>query len=113
MQDALWVRDDAVGAFREELERLPGAFPPRINADPERAEHGLARLVLALIDLLRRLLEKQALRRVEGGSLTPDEVERMGLTFQRLEEKMEELKAQFGLTDQDLALDLGPLEDLL
>ena len=103
------VSDAALGAFREELERLPSAIPPRLDIDPERAEHGLARLVLTLIDILRRLLEKQALRRFEGGSLTPDEVERMGLTFQRLEGKMEELKAQFGLQDQDLTLDLGPL----
>lgn len=107
------MRDGAPGPFRDELERLPGTCPPRINVDPERAEHGLARLVLTLVDLLRRLLEKQALRRVEGGSLTPDEVERMGLTFQRLEEKMGELKAQFGLRDQDLTLDLGPLGELL
>jgi len=95
------------------MERSIGAVPRRINADPERVEQGLAKLVLTLIELLRRLLEKQALRRIEGGSLTPDEIERMGLTFLRLEEKMAELTAHFGLKAEDLTLDLGPLGELL
>jgi hypothetical protein len=95
------------------MERSIGAVPRRINADPERVEQGLAKLVLTLIELLRRLLEKQALRRIEGGSLTPDEIERMGLTFLRLEEKMAELTAHFGLKAEDLNLDLGPLGELL
>ena len=95
------------------MERSIGAVPRRINADPERVEQGLAKLVLTLIELLRRLLEKQALRRIEGGSLTPDEIERMGLTFLRLEEKMAELTAHFGLEAEDLNLDLGPLGELL
>jgi len=95
------------------MERSIGAVPRRINADPERVEQGLAKLVLTLIELLRRLLEKQALRRIEGGSLTPEEIERMGLTFLRLEEKMAELKTYFGLEAEDLSLDLGPLGELL
>jgi len=95
------------------MERSIGAVPRRINADPERVEQGLAKLVLTLIELLRRLLEKQALRRIEGGSLTPDEIERMGLTFLRLEAKMTELKTHFGLKAEDLNLDLGPLGELL
>ncbi len=73
----------------------------------------MAKLVLSLIELLRRLLEKQALRRIEAGSLTDDEIERMGATFLRLERKMEELKATFGLADGDLNLNLGPLGDLV
>lgn len=99
--------------LREEMGRMVNPLPGRINADPERVEQGLAKLVLTVIELLRRLLEKQALRRIEGGSVTPDEIERMGLTFLRLEGKMAELTAHFGLTDEDLNLSLGPLGDLM
>ena len=90
-----------------------GGIPDRLNADPATVEQGLAKLVLSLIELLRRLLEKQALRRIEAGSLTEDEIERMGETFLRLERKMAELKATFGLQDDDLNLNLGPLGDLV
>ncbi len=110
------MAEGALSDFREELERIESAkarFPARINADPERVEQGLAKLVLTLIDLLRRLLEKQALRRIDGGALTLEEIERMGLTFLRLEEKMAELTAHFGLKREDLNLDLGPLGELL
>lgn len=99
--------------FEGELERLTEALPRRINADPEKVEQGLAKLVLTLIELLRKLLERQALRRIEAGSLTPEEIERMGVTFLRLEEKMAELQAHFGLTEDDLNLSLGPLGDLM
>ena len=85
----------------------------RIDADPERVEQGLAQLVLTLIELLRQLMERQAIRRVEAGTLTDDEIERMGQTFMKLEQRMEELKAEFGLTTEDLNLDLGPLGSLL
>ncbi len=68
---------------------------------------------MTLIELLRRLLEKQAIRRIEADSLSEEEIERMGETFLRLEAKMEELKATFGLQDEDLNLNLGPLGDLL
>jgi hypothetical protein len=85
----------------------------RLNADPATVEQGLAKLVLSLIELLRQLLEKQALRRIDAGSLTDDEIERMGETFLRLERKMDELKATFGLKDGDLNLNLGPLGDLV
>jgi hypothetical protein len=85
----------------------------RLNAEPATVEQGLAKLVLSLIELLRRLLEKQALRRIEAGSLSDDEIERMGETFLRLERKMEELKATFGLVDGDLNLNLGPIGDLI
>lgn len=85
----------------------------RFNADPERLEKGLAQLVLTLIELLRQLMERQALRRIEGGTLTPDEVERLGRTFLALAQRMEELKLEFGLADEDLNLNLGPLGDLM
>lgn len=85
----------------------------RINADPENLEKGLAQLVLTIVELLRQLMERQAVRRIEGGTLSADEVERLGRTFLALSQRMEELKETFGLTDEDLNLDLGPLGSLL
>jgi hypothetical protein len=89
------------------------AFPRRVNADPEQVERGLAQLVLTLVELLRQLMEKQALRRMELDTLTDEQVERMGETFMKLEQRMQELKVHFGLEDRDLNLNLGPLGDLL
>jgi hypothetical protein len=91
---------------------IPSALSGRLNADPERVERGLAGLVLTIVDLLRELMERQALRRIEGGSLNDEEVERLGLAFMKLNETMDELKEQFGLTDEDLELSLGPLGNL-
>jgi hypothetical protein len=85
----------------------------RINADESTVEQGLAKLVLTLIELVRRLLEKQAIRRIEAGSLTEEEIERMGETFLKLELRMAELKEIFGLQDEDLNLNLGPLGNLM
>jgi Gas vesicle protein K len=99
--------------FGRELDHLDRALRSRINADPERLEQGLARLVLTLIELLRELMERQALRRIEGGSLSAEEIERLGETFLLLKDRMEELKQEFGLEDDDLNLNLGPLGDLL
>lgn len=99
--------------FATEIERADSALPRRINADPEGVEHGLAKLVLTLIELLRQLLERQALKRVEGGSLSDEEIERMGNTFQKLQARMEELKSAFGLEGEDLNLNLGPFGNLL
>ena len=95
------------------LERLNPGLPARVNADPHNVERGLAQLVLTLLELLRQLMERQAIRRMEAGSLTDDEVERLGQTFMRLEQRMQELKKSFGLEDKDLNLDLGPLGKLL
>jgi hypothetical protein len=91
---------------------IPSALSGRLNADPERVERGLAQLVLAVVDLLRELMERQALRRMEGGSLDDDEIERLGVAFMRLNDRMAELKDEFELTDDDLALSLGPLGNL-
>jgi hypothetical protein len=90
-----------------------GLLPPRVNADPHNVEKGLARLVLTLIELLRQLMERQAIRRMEGGSLTDEEIERLGTTFMLLQGRMGELKKSFGLEDADLNIDLGPLGKLL
>ena len=99
--------------FGDELERLDGALRRRVNADREGLEKGLAQLVLTLIELLRQLMERQALRRIDGGSLTADEIERLGETFMLLEERMAELKEAFEIEDEDLNLDLGPLGRLI
>ncbi|EHR60944.1 gas vesicle protein K [Saccharomonospora cyanea] len=85
----------------------------RIDSDPESVEHGLASLVLTIIELLRQLMERQALRRVDAGDLTEEQVERIGLTLMKLEERMEELREHFGLDPEDLNIDLGPLGPLL
>jgi hypothetical protein len=90
-----------------------GLFPRRIDADPERLEKGLSQLVLTLVELLRELMERQALRRMDDGTLTDEEIDRLGETFMLLERRMGELKEIFGLTDEDLNLDLGPLGNLL
>jgi Gas vesicle protein K len=95
------------------LDRVGDAFPRRVEADPEKVERGLAQLVLTLVELLRQLLERQALRRMESGTLADEDVERLGETFMRLAERMEELKREFGLEDRDLNLELGPLGRLL
>ena len=86
---------------------------PRIALNPESVKNGLGQLVLTVVELIRQLLEKQAMRRIEGGSLTDDEIERLGLTFLELDKQMTWLKKEFGLTDKDLNLDLGPLGKLL
>lgn len=99
--------------FVEELRHVTESLPTRINIDAQSVEQGLAKLVLTLIELIRRLLEKQAVRRMEGGGLTPEEVEELGLALMKLEAKMQELKAQFGLADEDLNLDLGPMGRLI
>jgi hypothetical protein len=87
-------------------------LPPQIRIDPENVRNGLMRLVLTLVELIRELLERQAMRRIDGGSLAEEEIERLGLTFLRLSEEMDRLKEQFGLSDDDLNLNLGPLGTL-
>lgn len=84
-----------------------------INADPENVERGLASLVLTIVELLRQLMERQALRRVDEGDLTDEQVERLGTTLMRLEEAMADLREHFGLSPEDLNIDLGPLGPLL
>jgi hypothetical protein len=105
------ARPDAIESdeLAAALHALATNLPDRINADPERVEQGLARLVLTVIELLRKVLEHQAIRRMDGGSLTEQEVERLGLALLKLSQRMDELKEIFGLTDEDLNIDLGPL----
>jgi hypothetical protein len=84
-----------------------------IDADPESVERGLVCLVLTIVELLRQLMERQALRRVDQGDLTDDQIEKIGVTLMALEERMAELQEHFGLSPEDLNLDLGPLGPLL
>lgn len=87
----------------------PGGAPATLDFDPERVEQDLARLVLALIEFIRQLLEAQAVRRMEKGRLTPEEEERLGLTLMRARERLVEIAAQFGVAEDELTLDLGAL----
>jgi hypothetical protein len=96
--------------LREALTFTESVVPERISADAEAVENGLAKLVLSIVELVRRLLEKQALRRMDSGNLTDDEIERLGNALMKLEEKMGELKRTFGLEDKDLNMKLGPLK---
>ena len=95
---------------QSELEHRVGELAPaRWNADPEDVQRSVAKLVLTLMEFLRKLFEKQAIRRMEAGSLTPDETEALGLALMRLEETIKSLATQFELSPEDLNLDLGPL----
>lgn len=99
--------------FVEQLRCVADTLPSRINIDAQSVEQGLAKLVLTLIEFIRRLLEKQAVRRMEGGDLSPEQIEELGLALMKLEVKLQELKSQFGLADEDLNLDLGPIGRLI
>ena len=92
---------------RAELARVSAALPERIDIDPDDVERGLAGLVLGLVELLRQVLERQAVRRMEGGTLSDEEIERVGLALMRLERKVRELADHFGLTEEDLKIRLG------
>ena len=94
-------------------EQTTAARRHRIDADPESVERGLVSLVLTIVELLRQLMERQALRRVDQGTLTDDQIEKIGWTLMSLEQKMAELREHFGLKPEDLNLDLGPLGPLL
>ena len=110
----------ALGDFAGAMSPAAAASPPRIELRQDDVRNGLGKLVLTVVELLRELLERQAIRRIEGGSLTDAEVARAGealtrqeTTFMRLAEEMTRLKHEFGLRDEDLNLDLGPLGKLL
>ena len=92
---------------------LDQVIKPKTNIDPKNVEKGLIKLVLTLVELIRKLMEKQAVRRMDGGFLTAEEVERMGTAFLLLDKKMEQLKKSFALKDEDLNLSLGPLGELM
>src|SRR5882757_2024781 len=104
-------RSDSNNSNRPEPDRP--TLPERLNMDPESVDRGLASLVLTVVELLRQLMERQALRRVDQGDLSPEQIEEIGTTLMILEERMTELREHFGLTPDDLNIDLGPLGPLL
>jgi hypothetical protein len=110
-RDAILVSSDD-DELRRSVDFADAVIPERISADPEVVENGLAKLVLSIVELVRRLLEKQALRRMDSGNLSDEEIERLGTALMKLEAKMVELRAIFGLTEEDLNLDLGPIRTI-
>ncbi|HYV66933.1 MAG TPA: gas vesicle protein K [Myxococcales bacterium] len=106
---ALQVRE--LESLRKELQRHAG--PPRWNADPEDVQRSVVRLVLSLVEFLRKLLERQAIRRMESKTLTAAETEKIGQALMKLEETVHQIARQFGLKPEDLNLDLGPLGRLI
>lgn len=103
-----------VESLRAELDRLRAAgSPPRWNADPEDVRRSVAKLVLTLVEAIRQLLERQAIRRMENDTLTDEETEAIGLALMRLEETVRDIAGQFGLAPEDLNLDLGPIGKLV
>ena len=101
--------DQENGTLDVDLRAIANALPARIDATPEGVEQGLAKLVLTIIEVLRKVLEHQAVRRMDGGSLSDEEVERLGLALLSLDGRLRELKTVFGLSDEELKIDLGPL----
>ncbi len=101
-------------SLRAEIERLrTSGGPPRWNANPDDVRRSVLKLVLTLVEFVRQLLERQAIRRMEVGTLTDEETEAVGLALMRLEETIRDLGAQFGLAPEDLKLDLGPIGKLV
>ncbi|HHT9119654.1 MAG TPA: gas vesicle protein K [Candidatus Hypogeohydataceae bacterium YC41] len=107
------LKTDCPEDFIRALKGSKDTAPRRINLKKENIGKDLARLVLTLIELLRQLLEKQALRRMEGGGLSEEELNELGMALMRLEEEMNGLKRHFGFKDEDLNIDLGPIGKLL
>lgn len=107
------VSDDSAFPLDQIAESTLNSLTRRVDADPETVERGLVQLVLTLVELLRQLMERQAVRRLDAGAMTPEETERVGRTLMLLEDRMAELRDYFGLTQDDLNLDLGPLGKLL
>ena len=99
--------------FAAELQRVEAGLGRRVNAEPERLENGLAGLVLAVVEQLRQIMEHQAIRRIDAGDLDAEEIERLGRVFLAFADRMDELKTQFGLRDEDLNLNPGPLRELM
>lgn len=100
--------------LRKQLERSAADQSPlRWNANPEDVQRSVAQLVLTLVDFIRKLLERQAIRRMEGGTLTEQQIEDVGLALMRLEETIRDIAAKFGIKPEDLNLDLGPVGKLV
>ena len=96
-----------------ELREVAPSLPSRLEASPDDIESGVSQLVLTLVEFIRQVLEHQAVRRMEGGTLSDDEMEQLGLALMRLEERLDVVREAFGLEKEDLNIDLGPLGRLL
>jgi hypothetical protein len=99
--------------LRRELERAAGGSPLRWNADPDEVQRSVAQLVLTLVEFIRKLLERQAIRRMETGTLTDQQTEDIGRALMTLEETVRDLAARLGIPIDDLNLDLGPVGKLI
>jgi len=105
---------EELDALRKEIERAAGkASPLRWNADPEEVQRSVAQLVLTLVEFIRKLLERQAIRRMEAGTLTPEQTEAVGRALMQLEETVRDIAAKFGIPPEELNLDLGPIGKLM
>lgn len=103
-----------IAKLERQIKEIEQKIPQLIDVGTsEKAEQGLAKLVFILVELIRKLLEREAMRRMHGGTLADIEVQKLGMTFKALDRKMEELKGVFGIKDEELNLDLGPLGQLL
>ena len=111
--DAVRLEIEELEALRAELEKSTAAAAPRWNADPEDVRRSVAKLVLTLVEFIRKVMERQAIRRMEADTLTPEEVESVGLALMKLEETIQEMAQVFGPDPKDLNLDLGPLGKLI
>ena len=112
-RDVVRLELEELEAIRDELERRTAVEAPRWNSDPEEVQLSVARLVLTLVEFLRKLMERQAIRRMEADTLSPEEVEALGVALMRLEETVQDMAGKFGLDPKDLNLDLGPLGKLI
>jgi len=107
------MHGDDLEKLAAELREIAPALPERLDASADDIDAGLAKLVLTLVEFLRQVLEHQAVRRMEGGTLTDDEIENLGLALMRLEDRLQEIRTVFGLEAEDLNIDLGPLGRLI
>ena len=102
-----------IEAIRRQIESVAAARPPRWNANPDEVRRAVLKLVLTLVELVRQLLERQAIRRMDAGTLTDEETESVGLALMNLQDTIADLAAQFGIPPAELNLDLGPVGKLL
>jgi hypothetical protein len=107
------AESESRAALLAELTEVAEALPARIDVDPDAVGRDVARLVITLIELLRRVVEHQAVRRMDDDDISDEQIERMGIALLRLEEKLGEIREIFGLAGEDLNIDLGPLGKLL
>ncbi|MEO6237988.1 MAG: gas vesicle protein K [Vicinamibacterales bacterium] len=102
-----------IEALRQQIEDAASPSAPRWNANPDDVRRSVLKLVLTLVELIRQLLERQAIRRMEGGTLSDEETESVGLALMRLQDTITELARQFDIPQDELNLDLGPIGKLL